>query len=158
MGHPLSRWTIVPYVRTLTEKTPGKHWLSRLLKCHPHLKMGQPSCLDPERARSFNHTTITQHFELLKKKIDENEVPWETIYNMDEKGVQLGGGHKNDGRKYIISHRCHRQVWTASDNLELVTVIECVSANGAYVDPGIIFKGKHLNKAWYSGANLQAGW
>lgn len=158
MGHPLSRRTIVPYVRTLTGNTPGKHWLERFLNRHDSLKMGRPSRLDPERARSFNRPTVMRHFELLKKKIDENEIPWENVYNMDEKGVQLGGGRKNDGRKYIISRRRRRQVRTASDNLELVTVIECVSANGKCIDPGFIFKGKRLNKVWYSNANLKPGW
>ena len=31
-----------------------------------------------------------------------------------------------------------------SENLELVTIIECVSADGAILKPGFVFSGKHV--------------
>lgn len=52
---------------------------------------------------------------------------------MDEKGIQMGGGRKNHGRRYyhmreLKQKNCYR---IHSDSLELVTVVECVSAAGA---------------------------
>ncbi|KAJ4486602.1 hypothetical protein C8J55DRAFT_424560 [Lentinula edodes] len=32
---------------------------------------------------------------LLSNYLKDNNIPWENVYNMDEKGVQLGGGRKN---------------------------------------------------------------
>ncbi|KIK77370.1 hypothetical protein PAXRUDRAFT_69537, partial [Paxillus rubicundulus Ve08.2h10] len=50
--------------------------------------LGKPSTLDPQHCQSFNHTVIKHHFKFLKKVIEEKEIPWENIYNMDEKGCQ----------------------------------------------------------------------
>ncbi len=50
--------------------------------------------------------------------------------NMDEKGIQMGGGWKNSRKKYLfLKHKKHKYlIW--SDNLELVTIIKCVSTTG----------------------------
>ncbi|KLO16433.1 hypothetical protein SCHPADRAFT_804417, partial [Schizopora paradoxa] len=37
----------------------------------------------------------------------------------------------------------------ASDNLELVTVVECVCADGTSVPPGFVFQGKRLQTSWF---------
>jgi len=49
---------------------------------------------------------------------------------MDEKGIQMGGGWKNSRKKYLfLKHKKHKYlIW--SDNLELVTIIKCVSTTG----------------------------
>ena len=37
-----------------------------------------------------------------------------------------------------------------SVNLELVTTVECVAADGGHIAPGIIFEGKHqYEQAWF---------
>jgi len=61
-------------------------------------------------------------------------------WNMDEKGIQLGGGHKNNGQKFIFArhHKNHYRI--QSDNLELVTIIECISTSGAIMPPAFILK------------------
>ncbi|EDR03047.1 uncharacterized protein LACBIDRAFT_307607 [Laccaria bicolor S238N-H82] len=48
--------------------------------------------LDPKRAQAFNYTALNDHFVKLEKVIKDNDIPWENIYNMDKKGIQLGGG------------------------------------------------------------------
>jgi hypothetical protein len=54
---------------------------------------------------------------------------------MDEKGIQMGGGRKNSGKKYLFLKHKKQKYHIRSDNLELVTVIECVSAAGEVVPP-----------------------
>jgi hypothetical protein len=54
---------------------------------------------------------------------------------MDEKGNQMGGGRKNPGTKFIFSAEDSDRYRIHSDNLELVTIIECVSAAGAKMPP-----------------------
>ena len=57
-------------------------------------------------------------------------IPPEHIWNMDKKGIQMGGGRKNSGKGYFyLRDHCNRYR-ISSDNLELVTVLECVSAAG----------------------------
>ena len=57
---------------------------------------------------------------------------------MDEKGIQLGGGRKNNGRTYMYFRDQRNQYKISSDNLELVTVIECISAAGASTPPAFV--------------------
>jgi hypothetical protein len=54
---------------------------------------------------------------------------------MDEKGIQMGGGRKNNGKKYCFPKLLQTKYIMKSDNLELVTVLELVSAAGAVVSP-----------------------
>ena len=51
----------------------------------------------------FNFTTVKQHFEDLDAILKKYDIPWENVYNMDEKGIQLGGGRKSDGRNFYFS-------------------------------------------------------
>ncbi|KAH8914604.1 hypothetical protein BT69DRAFT_1180894, partial [Atractiella rhizophila] len=67
---------------------------------------------------------------------------------MDEKGLQLGGGRKM-GRQRVIGAAERKTVYRAkSDKLELVTLIECVTASGGSLSPLFIFSGKRFQKAW----------
>ncbi|KAF9503073.1 hypothetical protein BS47DRAFT_1453840 [Hydnum rufescens UP504] len=86
----------------------------------------------------------------LKAVLEEHDIPWENVYNMDEKGSQLGGGCKGQRQKYLFGHNSREQYHVHDANLELVTVVEC---------PYIIFKGKQLRHSWFeaSGAEHAAG-
>ena len=47
----------------------------------------------------------------------------------------MGSGQKNSGRKYLYLKHKKQKYHIQSNNLELVTVIECVSAAGEVVPP-----------------------
>ncbi|OSC99800.1 DDE-domain-containing protein, partial [Trametes coccinea BRFM310] len=126
----------------------SRKWLSRFLARHQELRLGKPSGLDPKRAQAFNEATVERHFELLRKVMEEHGIPWEHVYNMDEKGIQRG--RRNVEQVKYILHRSERPVYKLrSANLELVTIIECVCANGGSLKPGFIFPGKEFHKEWF---------
>jgi hypothetical protein len=67
------------------------------------------------------------------------------IFNMDEKGVQLGVG----GRYMAIIDRDQALVYSVEQgNRDLLTVIECVSAKGVAIRPLVIFPGKNIRTSW----------
>jgi hypothetical protein len=147
---PLSKRTLRKKVQDITggRIRTGKQWITKFLARHPSLKLGKPSGLDPKRAQCFNRTTVTNHFELLAKVLRELDIPWENVWNMDEKGCQRGGGRKASAEKYFVPRNrrpCYRQ---RSGNLELVTIIECVNAAGDAIKPGFVFPGKQFHKGW----------
>ena len=117
----------------ISGKLPGKNWHYRFLSSHnEELKLGKPRQLDPKRAQNFNEENIKHYFNLRQEVEDKyGPIPPEHHWNMDEKGGQHGGGRKGDGQKFIFSRQeadsSYRQ---HSDNLELVTIIECASAAG----------------------------
>jgi hypothetical protein len=141
-GHPLSKRTIRKKAQDLCGKKPSRNWIPLFLRRNPSIKLGKPSGLDPKRAQAFNRTVVSHHFDLLKEVIEKNGIPWENMYNMDEKGCQRGGGRKASSRKYFVPRTKRPKYKKRSANLELVTIIECVNADGESIAPGFVFQAK----------------
>ncbi|KIJ43282.1 hypothetical protein M422DRAFT_170109 [Sphaerobolus stellatus SS14] len=91
--------------------------------------------LDSKHATAFSRETVTHFFTLLKGEVIDPGIPTRNIFNFDEKGIQLGGGHKNIRTKYIFSATDVNRYVKKSDNLVLVTILECVSAVGKSCPP-----------------------
>ena len=109
----------------------GKNWSCRFKKRNPQVITAKPAKLDPKRAKNLNKTIVNDYFDKWEELNEQyGGIPPEHIWNMDEKGVQMGGGHKNSGKGYFYIHDHHNCYRISSDNLELVTVVECVSAAG----------------------------
>lgn len=114
-GHPLSKRNLRAKVSELSEKLkakkklsgkdkgPSKTWVKDFLACHPELKLGCPTGIDPKWMQMFNYTTVNHHFKLLDDFLKSENIPWDNVYNMDKKGIQLGGGRKCDNTKYLFS-------------------------------------------------------
>jgi hypothetical protein len=91
-GHAQGKANIVWKAEELSSRKLGKHWLPQFLKCHPEIRLARPTGLDPKQAQAFNHTTMSNHFNKLGVLINMYSLEWYNIYNMDEKGIQAGGG------------------------------------------------------------------
>jgi DDE superfamily endonuclease/Tc5 transposase DNA-binding domain len=149
-GQPLSKRTIRKKASVLCGRNPGRGWIPCFLRRHPDIVLGKPSGLDPKRAQAFNRTVVGNHFRLLKEVLDEKDIPLENRYNMDEKGCQRGGGRKTSAQKYFVPQNRRPRYRLRSGNLELVTIIECVSADGTALLPGFVFSGKEFCPEWFS--------
>ena len=61
---------------------------------------------------------------------------------MDEKNIQMGSSHKNNQKKYFFLQDCHDHDCDYnhihSNNLELFTVLECISAAGVTAPPAFV--------------------
>ena len=155
-GHPLSkeglRVKIADISTLLQEKRmrtgnihlPARNWIYAFLARNPELQLKRPTGLDPKRAQNFNRTVVKRHFQLLGDFLDTHNIPWENVYNMDEKGIQLGGGRKLDNTRYLYSREQRNHVKLQSPDLELVTTIECIGADGSILKPGFVFCGKQV--------------
>ncbi|THU88385.1 hypothetical protein K435DRAFT_679980 [Dendrothele bispora CBS 962.96] len=98
-ARPINKRTIWPKVveilrakgRTTKQNTVSRTWIHNFYEKHcADLKTGRGVGLDPKRVKAFNFTTVDHHFNLLEKLLEEHGIPWENVYNMDEKGIQLG--------------------------------------------------------------------
>jgi hypothetical protein len=124
----------------MTGIIPGTKWHQWFEKRHPKLASSKPSSLDPKRAKNFNRANITHYFDLIQQGLVKYPtLPPEHIWNMDEKGIQLGGGRKQSTKYYRLQSLKQSKFYCIrSDNLELVTIIECISAAGDFVPPTFI--------------------
>jgi hypothetical protein len=99
---------------------------------HPELWALKGIKLNPKRAKHFNETVTSDYFDKLESlhACFSGGIPPKYIWNMNEKGIQLGGGWKNSNKKYLYLQNKRSKYKIRSDNLELIMVIECISAAG----------------------------
>jgi len=97
------------------------------------------------RARALNQTHVTGFFDILTKLVEEYNIVPENIYNMDEKGIQMGVGKST----LVLVDRNQKTVYQLENgNRELVTVIETVCADRTALRPSVIYKGQRRDFAW----------
>ncbi|KAF9501134.1 hypothetical protein BDN71DRAFT_1426782 [Pleurotus eryngii] len=101
-GDPVGRQEILIMAGKICGQEPSASWIPIFLRRHPDIKLSRPSGLDLKRAQAFNRPTVEKYFEKVKKIIERYQIPWENIYNMDEKGCQRGGGRKCSPKKYFF--------------------------------------------------------
>ena len=105
MGLPFSRKDIEAKVPAICGKTVGKTWYERFLPRHLEIIAAKAARLDPKRASNFNAAVISDYFDKLEalNARFSGGIPPQHIWNMDEKGIQMGGGQKNTNKKFLYS-------------------------------------------------------
>lgn len=156
-GRPISRRMLRVKVKIITKTVPSWNWIDRFRSRHPDLCLATPRKLAPERAKCFNPTTVSEHFQGLREVLDKYQFKAHNIYNMDEKGCQMGGGRTRSNKKAFFAHDDQARYQLRSDELELVTILECVSADGTSIAPGFIFAGGSYDLDWFKHGDLPLG-
>ncbi|OBS15534.1 hypothetical protein FPOA_12440 [Fusarium poae] len=136
-------------------KPLGKHWTTRFVKRHPKLSTKIGKRQEAARFDGFTPKAVNWYFD-----IRENEYGWikpENTVNVDEGGIMVGFGldslviGSSDPKKKAMLKGVQSRTWTS--------FIEAVTATGRALKPGIIFKGKELQKQWFlSEFELIADW
>jgi hypothetical protein len=148
-SHPLSKQTIRRKAQCICGKKPSKGWIRLFLGRWPEITLGKPSGLDPKRAQAFNRPVVSHCLQQLEYLIKKYNIPDRNLYNMDEKGCQRCGGRKSASRKCFVPRTRRPRYKQRSANLELVTIIECVCADGTTLFPGFVFQGKEFSPEWF---------
>lgn len=144
-GIPLTPSIVIDHASEIAGKPIGKSWGQRFMKRHEDLKVCWTTGLEECRARSLNPTVVAEFYKLLEETIKEYNIPPENIYNMDEKGIQLGIGK----RVAALVDRDQKTVYQVEDgNRELVTIIETICADGTTLHPSVIYQGRHRDLEW----------
>ena len=144
-GVPMTYASVGHAAAEISGKLVGEIWPKRFRKRHPDLKMKKTTGLEKARAKALNQFAVDEFFDMLIKLIQEYNITPGNIYNMDEKGIQLGIG----ARITAMIDRDQKAVYSIEDgNRELVTVIECICADGSTIHPSVIFQGQRRNSEW----------
>ncbi|RKK96805.1 hypothetical protein BFJ70_g17639 [Fusarium oxysporum] len=126
-------------------KPLGKHWTTRFVKRHLELSTKLGKRQEAARFDGFTPKAVNWYFD-----IRENEYGWikpENTVNVDEGGIMVGFGldslviGSSDPKKKAMLKGVQSRTWTS--------FIEAVTATGRSLKPGIIFKGKELQKQWF---------
>jgi hypothetical protein len=144
-GIPMSLPAVAQHASTILGEPVSESWATRFRARHPELSARWSTGLECCRAKALNHTQVTNFFDILTDLITEYKIIPENIYNMDEKGIQMGVGK----RTLVLVDRDQKIVQQLENgNRELVTVIETVCADGTSLRPSVIYKGQRRDLAW----------
>ncbi len=150
---PWTKDTLREKAQLICKKQVSDNWIYRFIKRNPDLKLRWTQGLESPRAGALNEAIVAEFYRILAETVEKYQVKPENIYNMDEKGVQLGIGM----RARVLVDRNQKNVHTVTDgNKELVTMLETVSANGAALPPMAIFKGKRCKALWGQNNSIDA--
>ncbi|KJZ71080.1 hypothetical protein HIM_09499 [Hirsutella minnesotensis 3608] len=122
----------------------GPNWTSRFLKRHGYLKRRQKK-LQAERQASEDLTRVHQYFETLQQVVQENGIPPEDIWNMDETGFRIGVGKD----QLIVTKRARAHYFGIPENRESATAIEAISASGEVIPAFLILAAQMHMTSWY---------
>src|SRR5204862_2710986 len=124
-GLPMTPHLVRDRVADLIGKPVGESWVDRFKKRHPDLKIKWTTSLEKCHAECLNPTLVNEFYDLLEEVICAYNITPENIYNMDEKGIQLGVGKK----VAAFVDRDQKDLYSVEDgNRKLVTIIKAISA------------------------------
>ncbi len=98
---------------------------------------------------------ITNWFDRLQILMKTNQIQPLDLYNFDEIGFLEGQGCAES----VITQYPEKITYLASGfSWSLITIIECVSADGSSLPPCIILPGKSHLEDWYTQSNMPESW
>lgn len=158
MGHrgiPLSPTTVSEYATHIYGQDVGISWPRRFRERHPELAIKWTSGLEECRARNLNPPIVSKYFDMYGQLIRKYNIS-SNLYNMDEKGIQLGVGNRS---RPVLVDRDQKSIQSIQPgNRELVTIIECLCADGSALHPTVIFEGVRRDLRWGEVNPCHARW
>ena len=138
-GIPMTYSSVVQCAHAISGKQVKESWPKQFCKHHPDLKMKKTTGLEKACVKALNQFSVDEFFSMLAEVMKEFHILPGNIYNMDEKGIQLGIGARISD---MIDHDQQTLFLIEDGNRELVTVIETICADGSVLHPSVIFQGQ----------------
>jgi DDE superfamily endonuclease len=126
-------------------KPPGRNWPQSFERRHPELKARKVKALDWDRHPNSIYDKMVEWFQIIGDVLDSPDVLQENVYNMDETGIMLS---KLGSVKVLVGKNDGRDFRGARVKRTTVTAIECISADGRYLHPMIIWPASTHRSNW----------
>lgn len=131
-------------------RTAGYDWLNLFLRRHPDIAIRKAEGVSIARASHMNRENVNQFFQLLDKILSDNQLHDKpaNIFNTDETGLQL-----NNKPCHVLAAKGSKNVSsiTSGEKGETISVIACCNAEGVFLPPFAIFKGKNKKDDYLDG-------
>lgn len=150
MGFELAEKMNIPHKFNIEKRQAGFDWLNLFLNRHSDLSVRKSEGVSVARSEAMKKETVRDYFSLLERVITENDLFQKpgSIYNMDESGLQL-----NNRPGHVIAKKGSKNIaaLTSGEKGETITIIACCNAEGYFLPPVCIFKGKNIKSEWNDG-------
>lgn len=127
-----------------TEKA-GYVWLQSFLTRNPSIVIRKAEGLSLARSQAMNREVVSNYYTILHTILEENELfnKPSNIFNMDESGLQL-----NNRPNQVLAEKGSKSVSsiTSTEKGETITLVACCNAEGSFLPPAVIMKGKNIKK------------
>lgn len=133
-------------------KMAGYDWLNSLRRRNPKLAIRKSEEVSKNRALGMNKKVVYEYFDLLEKTLIKNGLIGKPghIFNMDETGLQL---NNRPGNVVAVKGSKSVNTITSGEKGETISVVSCFNAEGSYIPPYCIFKGKKGNPSSVMGCH-----
>jgi 4-hydroxybenzoate polyprenyltransferase len=130
----------------------GKHWLQGFLRRNPRIATLRTRRIDSARVNGATTEAIQAWFPHLALPAIQ-KVMQADRWNMDETGLMQGMG----GNGLVLGMAEKKRTFKKDDGRrEWTTIIECISADGRYLHPLVIFKGGDVQQQWFPDEGIEA--
>jgi hypothetical protein len=89
-GVPMTYASVGQCAKAILGRHIGEAWPRQFCKRHPDLKMKKTTGLEKACTKALNQFAVNKFFDMLTEVMKEYDILPENLYNMDEKGIQLG--------------------------------------------------------------------
>jgi hypothetical protein len=126
-------------------KPPNKNWACAFEKHHPETQARRVRVLDWNRHEKNTYWKISHWFQVIGRLLRDPAILAKNVYNMDETGVMLS---MLGSAKVLVGKNDMRSYRGARVKRKMVTTIECISADGRYLNPLIIWPATTHRSNW----------
>jgi hypothetical protein len=126
-------------------KPPGRNWAKALENRHKVLTARRVKALDWNRHEKNIYGKITHWFEVIGRILEDPAILAENVSNMDETGVMLS---MPGSVKVLVGKDDRRKYRGARVKRTTVTAVECISADGRYLNPMVIWPATTHRSNW----------
>lgn len=119
-------------------RQPNKNWTKAFERRHPELHTRRAKALNWKRHDNTIYSKVEHWFEVIGEVLGDKAILAENVYNMDETGVMLSSLASVN---VVVGKDDQRDYLGARVERTMVTAIECMSADGRYLDPVVIRNG-----------------
>ena len=117
----------------------GPTWIRGFPRRRPEFRTKFAVLRGYQRLHASHPTPICDYFNKLGAVLQKYNFQPYNMYNMDEKGFQLGVHNR---AKVVVRHRCRTPIEKMDGCCEWITVVEYTCADDSMLPPMVIYKGK----------------
>ena len=124
---------------------PGKNWPQGFFKRNPELKARKRKAIAWNRHDVNIYDKVSEWFSLIGKELQHPTILQENVYNMDKTGVLLS---ILGSLKVLVASDDLRSYRGTGVQRSLITAMECISGDGRYLDPLVIWPATTHRSTW----------